>query len=182
MNDPVQAISKTDARALSVRAMLNAVVDPEIPVLTIAEMGVLRDVAVETLGLGEGGGASERVTVTITPTYSGCPAMAVIEMDIRDVLLQAGFGEVRVETVLAPAWTTDWLADTGREKLRALGIAPPVGVAAGKGVLFGLDPQVACPRCASANTHMLSRFGSTACKALYRCAACQEPFDYFKCI
>ena len=182
MNAPVQVISKTDARALSARALLDAVVDPEIPVLSIAEMGVLRGVAVETLGPGKGGAKSERVIVTITPTYSGCPAMTVIEMDIRDVLLQAGFGEVRVETVLAPAWTTDWLADTGREKLRALGIAPPVGAAAGKGVLFGLDPQVSCPRCSSANTHILSRFGSTACKALYRCAACQEPFDYFKCI
>ena len=190
MNRPAQALSKTDARALSVRALLDVVADPEIPVLSIAELGVLREVAVETLGESEGGPASggasreasERVTVTITPTYSGCPAMTVIEMDIRDVLLRAGFGAVRVETVLSPAWTTDWLADTGREKLRALGIAPPVGAAAGKGVLFSLDPDVSCPRCGSADTHMLSRFGSTACKALYRCAACQEPFDYFKCI
>lgn len=156
----------------AVWALLDAVSDPEIPGLSIRDLGVLRDVTVD--------GAT--VTVTITPTYSGCPAMTFIEMNIRDVLLRAGFEVVEVATVLAPAWTTDWLTDAGREKLRALGIAPPVGKATGKAALFGVDPEVTCPRCASTNTHQLSRFGSTACKALYRCEACQEPFDYFKCI
>lgn len=158
------------AREISV--ILESVTDPEIPVLNIAELGVLRGVAVE----------DSTVTVTITPTYSGCPAMTVIDMDIRDALLRAGYTDVRVVTVLAPAWTTDWVAESGREKLRALGIAPPVGKASGKGALLGIDPEVSCPRCGSSHTCLLSQFGSTACKALYRCEACQEPFDYFKCI
>lgn len=158
--------------AAAARALLDAVVDPEIPALTIAEIGILRDVRVE-------GGA---VTVAITPTYSGCPAMAAIDMAIRDTLLAAGFAEVRVETVLSPAWTTDWLGEGAREKLRALGIAPPEGRAAGRGALLGLDPEVACPRCGARETRVLSRFGSTACKALYVCDGCGEPFDYFKCI
>lgn len=164
-NDP-------DGMAARVHQLLQAVVDPEIPVLTIAEMGILRDAAVD----------GDTATVTITPTYSGCPAMTVIEMQIRDVLLRAGFNTVRVETTLAPAWTTEWLGEGAREKLRALGIAPPVGSAAGKGTLFGLDPEIACPRCGSRDTREISRFGSTACKALHTCDACQEPFDYFKCI
>ena len=152
--------------------LLDTVVDPEIPTLTIAELGVLRNVSCSD-GL---------VIVTITPTYSGCPAMSFIEIQIRDVLLRAGYSDIRVDTVLAPAWTTDWLAEGGREKLRALGIAPPVGSAKGRGALFGLDPAVHCPRCASDDTRELSRFGSTACKALHICETCKEPFDYFKCI
>lgn len=152
--------------------LLDSVSDPEIPGLSIRDLGVLRDVAID--------GAT--ATVTITPTYSGCPAMSFIEMNIRDVVLRAGFEAVEVTTILAPAWTTDWLTEAGRETLRALGIAPPEGRATGKAALFGVDPEVSCPRCGSLETHQLSRFGSTACKALYRCQACQEPFDYFKCI
>jgi ring-1,2-phenylacetyl-CoA epoxidase subunit PaaD len=153
-------------------ALLDGVSDPEIPGLSIRDLGVLRDVA----------SLDGEVTVTITPTYSGCPAMTMIEIDIRDILLRAGYENVRVQTVLTPAWTTDWLTDAGREKLRSLDIAPPVGKATGKAVLFGVDAEVKCPRCGSPSTHQLSRFGSTACKALYRCEPCQEPFDYFKCI
>jgi ring-1,2-phenylacetyl-CoA epoxidase subunit PaaD len=176
MSAAVTDIPLQSGQAREISVILESVTDPEIPVLTIAELGVLRGVAVE----------DGTVTVTITPTYSGCPAMTVIEMDIRDALLRAGYTDIRVKTVLAPAWTTDWLAESGREKLRALGIAPPVGKAAGKaagkGALLGIDPEVSCPRCGSSHTHPLSRFGSAACKALYRCEACQEPFDYFKCI
>ena len=163
---------KAEDPARAVRDLLEAVVDPEIPVLTIAEIGVLRDVTVD----------GDTVTVTITPTYSGCPAMVFIEMQIRDVLLRAGYGAVNIETILAPAWTTDWLGEGARAKLRAIGIAPPRDAAAGKGVLFGLDPEISCPRCGSTRTRELSRFGSTACKALHVCDACLEPFDYFKCI
>ena len=144
-----------------VRRVLEDVVDPEIPVLTIADMGILRDVAVE-------GG---RVTVTITPTYSGCPAMDVIRDDITAALVDAGVGDVEVLTVLAPAWTTDWMSEEGKRKLEEFGIAPP-----------RLDDSVPirCPQCRGEESHVVSRFGSTACKALYRCKSCLEPFDYFK--
>ena len=108
--------------------------------------------------------------------------MNIIEMQIRDVLLGAGYSNIRVDTVLAPAWTTDWLAEGGRKKLKALGIAPPVGSAKGRGALFADNPVIRCPRCGSEDTRELSPFGSTACKALHLCTSCKEPFDYFKCI
>jgi ring-1,2-phenylacetyl-CoA epoxidase subunit PaaD len=146
------------------------VVDPEIPVLTIEDLGVLRDIKVE-------GGKLE---VFITPTYSGCPAMFVIALNIEAALEDAGFGLAKITTVLSPAWSTDWLSDSGRAKLKAYGIAPPAGKT-GRRALFG-DEAVACPRCGSAATERISEFGSTACKALWRCRACAEPFDYFKCI
>jgi ring-1,2-phenylacetyl-CoA epoxidase subunit PaaD len=146
-----------------------SVVDPEIPVLTIADLGVLREVA-----LNDG-----RVEVTITPTYSGCPAMNMITLEIELALERAGFRNSRVRTVLSPAWTTDWMSKDGRRKLREYGIAPPQA-AASRRALFGVE-QVACPQCGSANTEVLSEFGSTSCKALWRCKACREPFDYFKC-
>lgn len=149
-----------------------SVCDPEIPVLTIEDLGVLRDVQVT-----EGG----ETVVTITPTYSGCPAMLVMEADILGAMREAGFDDVRVETVLSPAWTTDWLSKAGREKLRAYGIAPPVRGSASRQALFGRD-SVDCPQCGSSDTERVSEFGSTACKALYRCKACAEPFDYFKCL
>lgn len=161
-----------EGRLAAIQAQLEDVGDPEIPGLSIRDLGVLRDVGIE----------GDTVVVTITPTYSGCPAMTFIEMNIRDVLLRAGAKAVEVKTVLAPAWTTDWLTEAGREKLRALGIAPPQGAATGKAALFGVDPDIPCPRCGSANTRLLSAFGSTACKALYHCDSCLEPFDYFKCI
>jgi len=150
--------------------LLESVKDPEIPVLSIRDLGILR--AVERDG--------ERVRVVITPTYSGCPAMRVIEQDVRAVLLAAGHGDVVVQTQLAPAWTTDWMTQAGREALRAYGIAPPVRHCP---ALAADDaPAPACPHCGAEHTRRISEFGSTACKALYQCRDCQEPFDYFKCI
>lgn len=146
-----------------------AVPDPEVPCVTVAELGILR--WVEMRGAVAVAGVS--------PTYSGCPATAFIEMAIEAALCQAGF-EARIERVLSPAWTTDWISDEGREKLRAYGIAPPEGPA-GKAALFSA-PEVSCPRCGSRDTAQISAFGSTACKAQYQCRACAEPFDYFKCI
>jgi ring-1,2-phenylacetyl-CoA epoxidase subunit PaaD len=144
-----------------------AVVDPEIRVVTIEELGVLRSVDVD-------GG---RVTVTITPTYSGCPAMDVIRADIRAALAAAGHDRVDIRTQLAPAWSTDWISSSGRAKLAAAGIAPPARVAGGP-VAVALSPR--CPRCGSPDTRRLSAFGSTACKALWRCESCREPFDEIK--
>jgi ring-1,2-phenylacetyl-CoA epoxidase subunit PaaD len=147
----------------------SAVVDPEIPVLTIADLGVLRDVRV----------AGGTVEVTITPTYSGCPAMRLIESEVGEALRRAGIDNFHVTTVLSPAWTTDWLSADGKRKLAEFGIAPPTGTATRR-ALFGRE-QVPCPRCGSHETERISEFGSTACKALYRCRSCAEPFDYFKC-
>ena len=152
--------------------LLEDVTDPEIPVLTVADLGVLREVRTE----GDG------VEVVITPTYSGCPAMNTIESDIKSRLEGAGYREVKVTTVLAPAWTTDWLSEAGRAKLAAFGIAPPAEASGSKRALFGDEPLVACPHCGSSETECVSQFGSTACKAHYRCRSCLEPFDYFKCI
>lgn len=147
------------------------VVDPEIPVLTVADLGILRSIEIE----------DKHVAVAkVTPTYSGCPAVLVIEMAIESALLDAGF-EVRIERVISPAWTTDWITEEGRRKLLEYGIAPPVKASNSVRALFG-ETQVACPQCGSDQTEKLSEFGSTACKALYRCDFCREPFDYFKCI
>jgi ring-1,2-phenylacetyl-CoA epoxidase subunit PaaD len=144
-----------------------AVVDPEIRVVTIEELGVLRSVAVDESG---------RVTVIITPTYSGCPAMDVIRSDIRSALASAGHDRVDIVTELAPAWSTDLISQSGRAKLAAAGIAPPARVAGP--VRIALSTR--CPRCGSLDTERLSAFGSTACKALWRCNACREPFDEIK--
>lgn len=146
-----------------------SVVDPEIPVLTIADLGVLREVTV-----GDGG-----VEVAITPTYSGCPAMNMIALEIELALARAGIAEAKVRTVLSPAWTTDWMSAEGRRKLKDYGIAPPQP-GAGRRALFGAQ-TVACPQCGSTDTEEISRFGSTPCKAQWRCRACLEPFDRFKC-
>ncbi len=148
-----------------------SVCDPEIPVLTIGDLGVLRDVIVDDTG---------KVKVRITPTYSGCPAMNTIAIDVEVALATAGFEEAQVELVLSPAWSTDWMSNEGRHKLRAYGIAPPVE-SGSRGSLFGVD-KIACPQCGSEDTAIISEFGSTACKALYRCNSCLEPFDYFKCL
>ena len=149
------------------RSAAAAVLDPELPVLTIDDLGVLRDVVVE-------GG---RVTVTVTPTYSGCPALEVIERDVAQAVREAGFADVVVRRVLAPAWSTDWLSDEGRRKLLDYGIAPPLPTGP-----VSLALSVRCPQCGSPDTTELSRFGSTACKSLWRCSSCREPFDHVKAI
>lgn len=151
---------------------LETVTDPEIPVLSVVDLGVVRSVEIK----------DNRATITITPTYSGCPAMKVIEDDIKTALEKDGLDEVVVNTVLSPAWTTDWLSDRGRKKLEAYGIAPPEESSEDKSTLFGTRKAVKCPQCKSRDTKMLSQFGSTACKALYQCNECKEPFDYFKCL
>lgn len=163
------ALSFDLARA---RAAVGAVTDPEIPVLTLDDLGVIRDIRQDEAG---------RIEVTITPTYSGCPAMAAMALDLETALLAAGFKEARIRTTLSPAWTTDWMSENGREKLRAYGIAPPER-ATGRRALFGEETKPACPHCGSGQTAKVSEFGSTACKSLWRCEACLEPFDAFKCI
>ncbi|MEI2417329.1 1,2-phenylacetyl-CoA epoxidase subunit PaaD [Orrella sp. JC864] len=155
-----------------IRGWLESVPDPEIPVLSVVDLGVVREIAWE----------GQTCVVTVTPTYSGCPAMQEIEHGIRQALARQGIGEVDVRTRLAPAWTTDWLSPRGREALRRYGIAPPVQQAVDvSGILPRADaPAVPCPQCGALSTRLVSQSGSTACKALYRCLACKEPFDYFK--
>jgi ring-1,2-phenylacetyl-CoA epoxidase subunit PaaD len=153
-----------------------AVPDPELPMVTVADLGILRDVTAE----------GDAVVVTITPTYSGCPAMREIAHDLRSRLGRAGFADVAVRTALAPPWTSDWITAEGRRKLRAAGVAPPGPAAAGSPgpvpLTLGLARRqpVACPRCGSAGTTQTAAFSGTACKALYRCEACREPFEYVK--
>ena len=150
-----------------IMAVLDEVPDPEIPAVTVTDLGIVRGVR------------QAPPTVLLTPTYTGCPATLAIEASVRIALDRAGFGEVGIETVLAPAWSTDWISPRGRERLRDYGIAPPPPGAAARG-LRG-DVAVECPRCDSTRTQEVSRFGSTPCKALWRCEACMEPFDRFKC-
>jgi ring-1,2-phenylacetyl-CoA epoxidase subunit PaaD len=172
--NPARLPDEDPARTLlaRARAAVSAVTDPEIPVLTLDDLGVVREVSVAADGV---------VEVAITPTYSGCPAMAVMALDLQTALSGAGLPDARIRTVLSPAWTTDWMSAAGRDKLRAYGIAPPPA-RAGRRALFGEEAPLACPRCGSARTAKLTEFGSTACKALWRCEACREPFDAFKCI
>lgn len=160
-------MSVTDAseRAWEIAA---TVCDPEVPVLTIEDLGILRDVAVD----------NGRVTVTITPTYSGCPAMATIRDDVTSALTADGYDDVEVRMTLAPAWTTDWMSEDGKRKLVAYGIAPPTGTRPSGPIRLQLG--VRCPRCGSLDTREVSRFGATSCKSLYECRACLEPFDHFK--
>jgi ring-1,2-phenylacetyl-CoA epoxidase subunit PaaD len=152
--------------------LLAEIPDPEIPVITIKDLGILRDVELIPDGC----------VVTITPTYSGCPAMKVIEEDIRALLNKKGIANVELRMVYSPAWTTDWISGEAKEKLRKYGIAPPEKTTADKGALLGRAKHPACPQCGSVDTELISQFGSTACKALYRCLKCKEPFDFFKCI
>jgi ring-1,2-phenylacetyl-CoA epoxidase subunit PaaD len=159
---------------------LSAVPDPEIPVISVTDLGIVRDVAWD----------DDTLVVAVTPTYSGCPATSMINLDIERALRERGVKKLRLERRLSPPWTTDWISREGREKLRAYGIAPPVdGSAADGRIVARIDSllgagnlQIACPRCGSAQTEKISQFGSTPCKASYRCRACLEPFDYFKCI
>jgi ring-1,2-phenylacetyl-CoA epoxidase subunit PaaD len=160
---------------------LDAIPDPEIPVISIVELGIVRELAWH----------DDECVVTVTPTYSGCPATEVISAQIRDCLREHGIAHVRLRTRLAPAWSTDWLTPKARDKLRAYGIAPPVGhVSEGWSDVGlrtchtgerGVDAKIACPLCSSTDTELISAFGSTPCKSLHRCRQCREPFDYFKC-
>ncbi|WP_416405320.1 1,2-phenylacetyl-CoA epoxidase subunit PaaD [Arthrobacter sp. LFS091] len=163
----------------------STVCDPEIPVLTIEDLGILRGVQVTPTGATEthdGGPAGTAVEVTITPTYSGCPAMDAIGDDLRKAFEREGYASVHVNLVLSPAWTTDWMTESGKAKLEEYGIAPPSGMAAAGGHSgpVRLSLAVKCPQCNSLNTKELTRFGSTSCKALFVCQDCKEPFDYFK--
>jgi ring-1,2-phenylacetyl-CoA epoxidase subunit PaaD len=169
---PVRALSQANGQILKVRALLARVLDPEIPVLSIVDLGILREVRQEADG---------RMRVAITPTYSGCPATEAIRTLVRAALDAGGYADAILEEVLSPPWTSDWLTPEGRDKLRAFGIAPPEESVASPRQLLGA-PTVSCPRCGSRATEQVSEFGSTPCKAHYRCTACREPFDYFKCI
>lgn len=155
-----------------VKKILQQVTDPEIPVLTIDEMGILRDVSIE----------NGTVIVDITPTYSGCPAMEQITADVSQALATEGYDQVEVKLVLSPAWTTDWMSEESKEKLRKYGIAPPCKTSAVNSVNGDITMQftATCPQCGSMDTQVVSEFGSTACKALWKCNSCKEPFDYFK--
>ncbi len=158
-------------RAEQVWQVLDEVMDPEVPVISVVDLGIVRDVCEDR----------EVPKVVITPTYSGCPATMQIENDIRAALDGAGFDAFKLETRLAPAWTSDWISEKGRAALKDFGIAPPVGKVSKRG-LFGVEKPVPCPHCNSVETRVISEFGSTACKALWKCHGCGEPFDYFKCI
>jgi ring-1,2-phenylacetyl-CoA epoxidase subunit PaaD len=153
--------------------VLEGVADPEIPVLSIVDLGIVRHVEWRDDG---------RLHVGITPTYSGCPATEVIRGSVGRALALAGYGDAVIDNVLTPPWTSDWLTEQGKQKLRSFGIAPPAESVDRPRRLFGGSPVVACPRCSSHATERVSEFGSTPCKAHYRCTACLEPFDYFKCI
>ena len=168
-----------DARTARGWAVLREVPDPEVPVISVVELGIVREARPDA---GSGG-----VEVVVTPTYSGCPATEVIAADIAQAVEAAGLGPVRVTQRRAPAWTTDWITPEAREKLRAYGIAPPEACGHGEGAAASkvapirlMSRQVPCPRCGSRETERLSAFGSTACKAMYRCLACREPFEHFK--
>ena len=165
----------TTAYTISIQkiwSILESVVDPEVPVLTVTDLGIIREVKLN----------EDEVEVIITPTYTGCPAMDMIAMNIRLALIEEGYQKVKITSVLSPAWTTDWMSEAGKEKLKAYGIAPPNPkqvVCDTK--LFADQEAIQCPLCNSYHTKLISQFGSTACKALYQCIDCKEPFDYFKC-
>ena len=150
--------------------ILEEVPDPEVPVLNLLDLGIIRDVKFN----------EEEIEVIVTPTYSGCPATSMINMAIKMKLIERGFNNIKITNQLSPAWTTDWMTEEGKQKLKAYGIAPPV-YSKNSDELFSKTDEVECPLCGSKHTHLVSQFGSTACKALYQCDDCREPFDYFKC-
>lgn len=150
--------------------ILEEVPDPEVPVLNLLDLGIIRDVKLN----------EEEIEVIVTPTYSGCPATSMINMAIKMKLIERGFNNIKITNQLSPAWTTDWMTEEGKQKLKAYGIAPPV-YSKNSDELFSKTDEVECPLCGSKHTHLVSQFGSTACKALYQCDDCREPFDYFKC-
>lgn len=151
--------------------LMHSIPDPEIPVISITDLGIVREIEKE----------DDLIRIKITPTYSGCPAMYAIEQDIKKVLKENGYDQIDIKMVYQPVWTTDWINDAAKERLRAYGIAPPEKSTSDKSVLVGESAKIVCPRCGSRATTLISQFGSTACKALYKCEDCLEPFDYFKC-
>jgi ring-1,2-phenylacetyl-CoA epoxidase subunit PaaD len=157
----------------NILSLLSEIPDPEIPVITIVELGVIREITLID---------DTSIELKITPTYSGCPAMQQIEDDVRKKLQEHGFSSIKINMVFSPPWTTDWLTEEAKDKLQKYGIAPPEHTTEDKSWLSGKPKSVTCPRCKSKNTKLISQFGSTACKALYQCQECLEPFDYFKCI
>lgn len=160
--------------------ILETVVDPEVPVLSILDLGIVRKVNMPDSSIPASG--EDPVEIIITPTYSGSPAMDMITMNIRMALLEHGYKKVKITSVLSPAWTTDWMSEAGKQKLKAYGIAPPTSAqSVCDTTLFAAEEAIQCPHCNSYNTKRISQFGSTACKALYECKDCKEPFDYFKC-
>jgi ring-1,2-phenylacetyl-CoA epoxidase subunit PaaD len=168
-----EAAVRSDTRVRNAWDVLHSVLDPEVPALSVCDLGIVRDVIAHADG----------IEVVLTPTYSGCPATEVIEQAVIDAVNHAGLGPARVTLQRAPAWTTDWISDDGRRKLREYGIAPPSGNAAvsqERPIRLLPRQRIECPRCSSTNTERLAAFGSTACKSLYRCVACREPFEYFK--
>lgn len=171
MTKPVQQ-SPRWPDAASVWNWLADVKDPEVPVLSILDLGIVRDVIVS--GSGE-------AVIVITPTYSGCPAMDVIGMNIRMALAGRGFTEVRIEMQLQPAWTTDWMSEDGKRKLKEYGIAPPTRMSGDPLALFEEESGISCPRCDSADVRLVSNYGATSCKSMYQCSSCHEPFEHFKC-
>ncbi len=154
--------------------ILEQVSDPEVPVLTITDLGIVRDV--RPLPASPERGGEPGYEIVITPTYTGCPAMDMIAMNIKLALIENGYHKIKITSVLAPAWTTDWMSEDGKKKLKEYGIAPPYSRSGDRS-----DLVINCPQCNSSNTKCISEFGSTACKALYQCNDCKEPFDYFKC-
>lgn len=156
----------------NIYSLLNEIPDPEIPVITIVDLGVIRNIII----------SGKTIDVEITPTYSGCPAMKQIEDDVRKKLADNGFENIKITTTYNPPWTTDWLSESAKLKLQAYGIAPPEESTSDKSFLTNKPKNITCPRCKSKNTLLVSQFGSTACKALYKCNDCLEAFDYFKCI
>jgi len=157
----------------NILSLLSEIPDPEIPVISIVELGVVREINIID---------QKNIEITITPTYSGCPAMKQMEDDVMKKISEAGFEKIKLITVYNPAWTTDWLSEEAKLKLQKYGIAPPEESTTDKSFLTGKHKQITCPRCKSKNTVMVSQFGSTACKALHKCHDCLEVFDYFKCI
>ncbi|MBS1764678.1 MAG: phenylacetate-CoA oxygenase subunit PaaJ [Bacteroidetes bacterium] len=170
-NIPLHTVSTADsADEKKVWELLNTIPDPDIPVISIVELGIVRNVDVE----------EHHITITITPSYSGCPAMNVFTEDIRKVLTENGYADVRIKTKLSPAWTTEWIKEEAREKMRKHGIAPPENDPDGE-FIFMQQKQVTCPRCGKTDSKLVSQFGSTPCKALWYCNTCDQPFEYFKC-
>lgn len=168
-------MEKTETIQAKVWEVLESITDPEIPVLTVVDLGIIRSVKVEQID------NLVQVNIEVTPTYTGCPAMDLMKMNIRMGLLAAGFSQPIITEILSPAWTTDWISENGKQKLIQYGIAAPQHLATASPSPFGEKPIVPCPQCNSIHTEEIAEFGSTACKSLYKCKDCKEPFDYFKC-